>query len=62
MVLCLFWSQNFDDISPYVGSYYFSSIWVAEWPSLRKEPLTRLTMYSLCILTVCGFSYFLFWF
>ena len=39
----------------------FSSIKVAEWPPFRKEPLTRLTIYSLCILTICYFSYFPFW-
>ena len=27
---CLFWCQSFDDVSPYVCSNHFSSIWVAE--------------------------------
>ena len=40
----------------------FSSVWVAEWPSFGKELLTRLTICSLCILTICKFSYFPFWF
>ena len=40
----------------------FSSVKVAEWPPFGKEVLTRLTTYSLCILTICGFRVFLFWF
>ena len=36
----------------------FSSVWVAEWPSFEKELLTWLTICSLCILTICNFSYF----
>ena len=27
-----FWCQSFGDVSPYVCSYYFSSVSVAEWP------------------------------
>ena len=42
-------------------SYDFSSVLVAEWPSFGKELLTRLTICSLCILTICNFSYFPFW-
>ena len=59
MVLCcLFWYQSFGDVSPYVCSYYFfSSVWDAEWPSFVKELLTRLTICSLFILTICNFSY-----
>ena len=33
----------------------FSSVWVAEWPSFGKERLTRFTICSLCILTICNF-------
>ena len=36
----------------------FSSVWVAEWPPFVKKLLTRLTICSLCILTICTFSYF----
>ena len=36
---------------------YFSSVWVAEWPPFGKELLTRLTICSLCILTICNFSF-----
>ena len=36
----------------------FSSVWVAEWPPFWKELLTRLTICSLCNLTICNFSYF----
>ena len=34
------------------------SVWVAEWPPFGNEPLTRLTICSLFILTICNFSYF----
>ena len=58
MVLCcLFWCQCFDEVSPYVCSYYFSSVWVAELPSFVKELLTGLTICSLYSLTICNFSY-----
>ena len=30
----------------------FSSVWVAEWPFFGKYLLTRLTICSLCILTI----------
>ena len=36
----------------------FSSVWDAEWPAFGKELLTRLTICSLCILTICNFRYF----
>ena len=36
----------------------FSSVWVAEWLPCGKELPTRLTMCSLCIVTICNFSYF----
>ena len=39
-----------------------SSVWVAEWPLFGKELLTRLTICTLCILTICNFSYFPFGF
>ena len=39
----------------------FSSGWVAEWPPFGKKLLTRLTICSLSILTICKFSYFPFW-
>ena len=31
-----FWCQSFGDVSPYVCSYNFSSVSVAEWPPLGK--------------------------
>ena len=37
--------------------YMFVHIWVTEWPPFGKELLTRLTICSLCILTVCNFGY-----
>ena len=33
----------------------FSSVLVAEWPYFGKELLPRLTICSLCILTLCNF-------
>ena len=40
----------------------FNSIRVAEWPPFGKELLSRFAICSLCILTICNFSYFPFWF
>ena len=36
----------------------FNSIWVAEWPPFWEELLPRLIINSLCIMTICNFSYF----
>ena len=40
----------------------FSSVSNAELPPFGKVLLTRLTIYSLCILAICYTSYFPFWF
>ena len=56
-----FWCQSSIDVSLCV-SYCLSSVLVAEWPYFGKELLPRLTICSLCILTLCNFSYFPFWF
>ena len=40
----------------------FSSVLVAELPSFGKVLPTRLTICSNCILNICNFSYFPFWF
>ena len=40
----------------------FSWVWVGEWPPFGEELLTRMAICSLCILTICNFSYFPFWF
>ena len=40
----------------------FRSVKVAEWPPFWKELLTRLTVRSDCILTICNLSYFPFGF
>ena len=40
----------------------FRSVYVVEWPPFGKELLTRLTICSLCMLTICNFSYFPFCF
>ena len=39
-----------------------ASACVAGWPPFGKKLLTRLTICSLCVLTMCSFSYFPFWF
>ena len=57
-----FWCQSSIDVSSNVCLYYLSSVLVAEWPYFGKELLPRLTICSLCILTLCHFSYFPFWF
>ena len=59
MVLyCLFLSvQSFGDVSlycVYIIHITFSSVWVAEWPPFGKELFIRLTICSLCILTICN--------
>ena len=35
---------------------------LAEWPPFVKELVMRLTMFSLCIVYICNFGYFPFWF
>ena len=40
----------------------FKSVGVAERPPFGKELLNRLTICSLCILTIYNFSYFPCWF
>ena len=54
--------KSFGDVSPYICSYKLSSVCVAEGQPFGKELSTRLTVCSLCILTICNFSYFSFWF
>ena len=39
--------------------YTFSSVWVAEWPPFGKQLPARL---AICILSICKFIYFPFWF
>ena len=43
---------SFGDVPPYVCTDYFSSVKVAEWPPFGQELLTRLTICSLCILSI----------
>ena len=40
----------------------FNLVWVAEWSFFGKELFTRLTIFSLYILTIRNFSNFPFWF
>ena len=35
---------------------------MAEWPPFGKNLLTRLTVCSLCIMSICNFGCFQFWF
>ena len=37
---------------------FFNSVWIAEWPYFGNELLSRLTICSLCILTICNSSNF----
>ena len=39
-----------------------SLVWVSEWPLFGKELPTRVAICSLCILTICDFSYLPVWF
>ena len=38
----------------------FSSVWVAKWPPFGKELPTRLTLCSLCSLTICSLVFYRF--
>ena len=42
--------------------YTFSSVWVAEWPPFGKKLPARLAICSHCLLSICSFIYFQFWF
>ena len=48
---------SFVDVLSYVYTDYFQFGLGAEWPSFGKELLTRLTICSVCILTICNSSY-----
>ena len=39
-----------------------NSIKITEWPPLLKELPTRLSVCSPCIMSICNFNYFPFWF
>ena len=56
-LLPVIWCQSFGDVSPMCVHIIFSLVCVAEWPPFGKELLTRLAICSLCILTICNFSY-----
>ena len=45
LLCCQFWCQIFGDVSLYVFSYHFRSVWLA----FGKVLLTRLTIWSPCI-------------
>ena len=53
---------GFGDVSPYICTDCFSSVLVAEWPHFGKELPVRLTLCSLCIISICNSSHFPFWF
>ena len=42
--------------------HIFSSVWVAERPPFGQELFTRLTICSLCIMTICNVNVFRFGF
>ena len=56
VLFCLFLCQSF--VPPYICAYYLCSVWVADGPPFEKELPTRLTICSLCNLTIFNFSYF----
>ena len=45
VVLCglIFWCRSFGGVSPYVCSYYFSSVWVAAWPHFGLNSIYLVT-------------------
>ena len=53
-----FWFPTFADVSPWCVYIILSSVSVAQWPPFGKKLLTRLTICSICILTICNISYF----
>ena len=53
LVVACFWCQCFGDVNLMCFQIIFSSVLVAVWPSFGKELLSRLTICSLCILTIC---------
>ena len=60
--LLLEFDVDFGDVSSYVCTECPSSVYVAEWPSFGKELPARLTLCSLCIMSICNFKYLPFWF
>ena len=48
---------SFGDVLSFVYTDYFQFSLGAEWPPFGKELLTRLTICSVCILTICNFNY-----
>ena len=54
-----FWCKKSGDVSFYVCSYHFSSVWVAELE--RAAYSLDHGICSLCILTICNLGYFTFW-
>ena len=40
----------------------YGSVLVAGWPPFGKCLIDRLTVCSLCVLTICNVGYFSFWF
>ena len=57
-----FWCQCFGDVSPYICQYHFLALFGFLIGHLLKKLLTRLSIFSLCILTIRYFSYFPFGF
>ena len=62
--MCLLACKNFllKNTGVFVVVFLRIQVLVAKWSTFGKELLARLTICSLCILTFCDFSYFLFWF
>ena len=50
-----FWCQSFGDVSPYVCSYHFSSVWIAEWPPF--DPIFEIAAHSVDSMFSLYFDY-----
>ena len=46
-LLPVFWYQSFGDVSPYVRSFHFSSVWVAEWPPFWERAALSVDHFTL---------------
>ena len=57
-----FLCQSFGDVSPYICSYYFNSVSMAELTTFWDIAAYSVYHMFYCSLTICNTSYFLFLF
>ena len=50
-----FWCQSLDDVSPYVCSYYFSSVWMATFLEIAAHSVDH--MFSLYFVVISRFGF-----